>query len=167
MSQGMNAFGEIDAARRYTFGLLEGFDERDWFRQPSEGVTHVAWQVGHLAIAEYALALSRIRGEQPGDDAILPASYERLFSRGSVPDPDASKYPSPAEIRATLDCVHARVRDEVARHTDSDLATAAIGKPHPVFNTKLGALVWCARHEMIHAGQIGLIKRLLGAAPRW
>jgi uncharacterized damage-inducible protein DinB len=167
MSQALSAWAEIDAARKYTYGLLEAFDERQWFRQPNEGVTHIAWQVGHLAIAQYSLALSRLRGVQLGDDAILPASYEALFSRTTVPDPDATKYPAPAEIRATLDRVHVRVRDEVSKYSDAELAAAAIGKPHPVFMTKLGALVWCARHEMIHAGQIGLLKRLLGAPPRW
>jgi hypothetical protein len=108
MSQALSAWAEIDAARKYTYVLLEAFDQRQWFRQPNEGVTHIAWQVGHLAIAQYSLALSRLRGVQPGDDAILPASYEALFSRTTVPDPDATKYPPPAEIRATLDRVHVR-----------------------------------------------------------
>ena len=49
--------------------LLEGLSEHDWFRQPSEGVTHVAWQVGHLAAAQYSLGLVRLRGERPDDGA--------------------------------------------------------------------------------------------------
>ena len=38
-------------------------------------------------------------------------------------------------------------------------------KPHPVAKTKLWALLWCAQHEMLHAGQIGLLRRQLGYAP--
>ena len=33
--------------------------------------------------------------------------------------------------------------------------------------TKLRALLWCARHEMLHAGQIGLLRRHLGYPPMW
>ena len=167
MSEASRAFEEIDASRRYTLALVEDCDDRDWFRQPTEGVTHVAWQVGHLAVAEYSLGLSRLRGEQASDEAILARNYHALFGRTSTPDADAAKYPSPAEIRATLARVHAHVRDAVSQCTDTDLAAAPIGKPHPLFTTKLGSLIWCARHEMVHAGQIGLLKRLLGKPPRW
>ena len=31
--------------------------------------------------------------------------------------------------------------------------------------TKLGALFFCSVHEMMHAGQIGLLRRLLGKSP--
>jgi hypothetical protein len=39
--------------------------------------------------------------------------------------------------------------------------------PHPFAKTKLLALLWCANHEMLHAGQIGLLRRLLGCPPMW
>jgi hypothetical protein len=28
-------------------------------------------------------------------------------------------------------------------------------------------LRWCGHHEMTHAGQIGLIRRMLGLSPVW
>ena len=39
--------------------------------------------------------------------------------------------------------------------------------PHPFAKTKLLALLWCAHHEMLHAGQIGLLRRHLGYPPMW
>ena len=47
------------------------------------------------------------------------------------------------------------------------VAATAIGKPHSLFETKMGALYWSARHEMLHAGQIGLLKRLVGIPAAW
>mgnify|MGYP001611113150 FL=1 len=38
---------DIRKARMYTEDMLSHVDQADWFRQTSEGVTHVAWQVGH------------------------------------------------------------------------------------------------------------------------
>ena len=40
-------------------------------------------------------------------------------------------------------------------------------KPHRLYNTRFHSLVWCCQHEMLHAGQIGLLRRLLGANPVW
>jgi hypothetical protein len=40
-----------------------------------------------------------------------------------------------------------------------------IARPHPLVRTKLWALLWCAQHEAVHAGQIGLLRRQLGHAP--
>jgi uncharacterized damage-inducible protein DinB len=33
--------------------------------------------------------------------------------------------------------------------------------------TKRASLLWCAQHELVHAGQIGLLRRLLGYPPLW
>lgn len=161
------AWEQIDAARRYSLSLLEDFSDRDWFRQPSEGVTHIAWQVGHLATSQYSLGLVRLRGEMPDDARLVPLAFREHFIRGSAPTADAQQYPSPAHIIEVLSRVHAAVAEEVAKHTNADLEQPQLGKPHPLFNTKIGGLFWCARHEMLHAGQIGLLKRLLGHSAKW
>src|SRR6266404_2876588 len=80
---------------------------------PAGCPTHVAWQVGHLAMAEYGLGLFRQRGRQEIDAELMSSSFRKQFSRGSVPEADATKYPSPAEIRAVFDRVHAQVLKEV------------------------------------------------------
>src|SRR4051812_30241042 len=89
------ALDQIAFARRYTLGLLQDLDAADWFRMPA-GVTHVAWQVGHLAFAQYRLALERVRGPRPDDAELLPPAFLTAFGRDSVPDADPGKYPSPA-----------------------------------------------------------------------
>jgi hypothetical protein len=42
---------------------------------------------------------------------------------------------------------------------------ASVPEPYVVFPNKLGSLYFCASHEMLHAGQIGLLRRLLGKEP--
>ena len=37
----------------------------------------------------------------------------------------------------------------------------------PKVKTKIDTLRWCGDHELIHAGQIGLLRRLLGHKPVW
>jgi len=160
------ALEQIKVVRQYSERILEDVAESDWFRQPTEGVTHIAWQVGHMAIAAYRLGLAQVRGELAEDQLLIPADYVKLFGRGSIPSPDASAYPTPASIRAVFEAVHAQIFRELPSFPDAKLDLPP-EHAHPLFDTKLGALMWCGRHEMLHVGQIGLLKRLFGAPIKW
>ena len=155
------AFNQIQAARQYTLTLLDDLQPEDWFRQPTEGVTHIAWQVGHLAMAQFRLSLERLRDLQPDDRDLISKNFLRMHSRGSTPVDDPSAAPSPEELRATLDRVYEQVLLEVPKYAGDDLNKPLVN-PHPIFTTKLEALYFCSKHEMLHAGQIGLLRRLLG-----
>jgi uncharacterized damage-inducible protein DinB len=155
---------QIEFARGYTLQLLQDMDDADWFRQPTEKVTHIAWQVGHLAMAEYALTMIRLRGKEPEDEQVIPADFFRRFQKGTTPAADANAYPSPAEIRRVLGQVHQQALKELEGYTDDQL-DVKLPEPHAVFDTKLGSLFFCSAHELIHAGQIGLLRRLLGKPP--
>ncbi len=165
MSELQQLIRQIKVARLYTRDLLRTVDEEDWFREPAEGVSHIAWQVGHLAFAQYGLALRRIRGEQPEDEQLIPADFLAAYGRGSVPDPARSRNLGVEGIRDVFDRVHRRVMQELPEYSEEYLAEPAIGQPHAMFSNKLGALQWCAQHEFLHAGQIGLLRRLFGSQP--
>jgi uncharacterized damage-inducible protein DinB len=110
--------------------------------------------------------LERIRGPQPHDADIIPPKFLRLFGRDSIPDSDPARYPTAAEIRAVFDRVHEQALRELRGLDESELDQPVL-KPHPLVKTKLWALLWCAQHEAVHAGQIGLLRRQLGYAPLW
>jgi hypothetical protein len=160
------AIDQIVFARNYTIGLLEQTPMEEWFRMPPGGVSHIGWQVGHLAFAEYRLALWRIRGARPQDEALFTQEFIRLFGANSVPEADPAKYSAAAHVRATLDRVHEQAMRELPALADAEL-DESVAHPHPYAKTKLLALLWCAHHEMVHAGQIGLLRRQLGHAPLW
>jgi hypothetical protein len=166
MSRLQLAIEQIVFARNYTVRLLDQTPVAEWLRQPPGSVTHVAWQVGHLAFAQYRMALERIRAPQPQDADLIAEEFLRLFGRDSIPDPDPARYPTPAEIRAVFDRVHEQALRELGGLDESEL-DQPVRKPHPLVKTKLWALLWCAQHEAVHTGQIGLLRRQLGYAPLW
>ena len=155
---------QIKTARAYTESFLDGLEPDEWFRRPSEGVTHIAWQFGHLAAAEYFLTLNRIRGPKTEDAELIPEKFLKQFGKGSVPDADPGGYPGAEEILETVRRVHNWALEELGRLPETVL-DEPVDKPHPMFSTKYGALAFCSLHEMLHAGQIGLVRRLLGNAP--
>jgi hypothetical protein len=166
MSRLQLAVDQIIFAREYTIRLLDQTPATEWFRQPPGGVSHVAWQVGHLAFAEYTLALREIRGSRPQDTELISEEHLTLFGPDSVPSPQATDYPDQAELRAVFHRVHEQVLRELEELEEGELDEPILD-PLPFAKTKLLMLYWCARHEMLHAGQIGLLRRQLGYSHLW
>lgn len=83
MSRLETALARIRFTRAYTARLLAPVPTADWFRMPPGGVTHIAWQVEHLAMAEYRLALDRVRGPRPDDPDLISESSLKTFARDS------------------------------------------------------------------------------------
>lgn len=158
------AIAQIEFARQYTVGLIESIDESDYFVIPAGGVTHIAWQLGHLAMAEYALTMMRIRGKEPDDANLIDNDFLRAFKKGSRPIADATAYPDVAHIRQVFDGVHEHALREMPTYGE-DLLRESLPEPYMAFANKLGSLLFCAAHEMMHAGQIGTWRRMMGMAP--
>ena len=160
---------QLERTRAFSLQMIERVPHEQWFEMPL-GITHVAWNVGHMAIAEYVLGLVFIRGFQEDDAAIIPESYNQLFGYGSTLSGDAADYPTPNEILDVLGRVHRQLLEETRA-----MPAEALDEPcvfpggefdhHPIFELKGGALEWLGYHEHVHVGTIGLLRRQLGAVP--
>ena len=159
MSRLQLAVEQISFARDYTIWHLDQTPATEWFRLPPGGVSHIA-------VAEYSLALCGIRGPQPQDTGLISEKHLTLFGPDSMPDPDPTAYPDQSELRAVFDRVHEEVLRELAGLGEGEL-DQPVPDALPFAKTKLLMLLWCARHEMLHAGQIGLLRRQLGYSHLW
>lgn len=158
------AVKQIEFARNYTLELLADVPHDEWFQIPPGASTHIGWQAAHLAIAEYGLCLFRQRDRRPEDAGLMSGKYRKAYGKGSTPDADPANNAAPDEILATLDRVHQQALREIAEIPDAQLAEP-VDMPYAGYPTKLGALLFCSHHELLHAGQIGLLRRLLGKHP--
>jgi hypothetical protein len=91
----------------------------------------------------------------------MPESFIEKYKLSSVPIADPAQNPSVDEILRTFDAVHEQAISELSKRTDREL-DVLIEQPHPVFKTKLEAAEYASLHEMVHAGQIALLRRLMG-----
>lgn len=156
--------GQVDFARRYTLGLLENVPEELWPIVPTGASSHIAWQVGHLAVSQYGLMLFRQRGRAEGDLELMPGWLRKRFGRGSVPPTVASEIPSKASLLECLENIHIASMAALP-NLSVDQLTEATEMPYAVYPIKLGALLFCPLHESIHAGQIGILRRMHGLLP--
>lgn len=115
-------------------------------------------------MAQYGLCLFRMRGRAEIDLELMSSSFRKKFSKGTIPDPDPAANPTPEEIRTVFDRVFEQSMLELSAVTESQL-DEPIEMPYAAFPTKFGGLLFCSHHEMLHAGQIGLLRRLIGKTP--
>ncbi|QEG21778.1 DinB family protein [Mariniblastus fucicola] len=153
----------IQFTRRYTLLLLDDLDEADWYWSPDSYTTHIAWQVGHIAMSHYGLTLFRQRGRAEVDSKLMSGKFRKRFMKGTVPTSAAADYPSPGEILEVLERVYQQTLTEIASFEDH--LDDPVDAPHAAFATKFGSLLFASDHEMLHAGQIGMLRRLMGKEP--
>jgi uncharacterized damage-inducible protein DinB len=155
------AIEQIEFVRRRVKDYVKDLTPEEWFWHPAEFTTHVAWQIGHLAVSQYNLCLRRVRGRTKEDETLIPDAFIEHFKLGSQPVAGAENYPPLEDIKRVFDAVHAQVLAELGKLTDEEL-DVPVEQPHPTFKTKLGAVEYAPSHELIHNGQIGLLRRLMG-----
>lgn len=164
MSRLSEALEQIAFTRSYLLERVNTVPLSDWFTVPPGGVSHVAWQVGHLAFAEYRLCLVRLRPRTPADEALISDRFLTAFGRESSPDTATDL--TAEEILAVFDRVHTQVMTELPTYPDTDLDLPPL-LPHPLFTTRIAGLRYAPLHEMIHCGQIAMLRRMLGQSPIW
>lgn len=155
---------QMDFARKYTLNLLSAVPDELWSKIPEGASTHFAWQVGHLAVAQYGLMLFRQRGRAEGDLELMPGWLRKQFGRGSIPPVEGEGGPTKAELMAILERIHTTSMATVPS-LSPELLSEPTEMPFAGYPIKLGALLFCPIHEGIHAGQIGLLRRLHGLDP--
>jgi len=163
MSDRLNiVIDQIARTRQYTCLVLDHTDRHRWFELPAGCPTHIAWQAGHITVAQVIHALGTVAG-QPGTSPLRATWIER-FGKGSAAVADPTAYPPPTEIVAGMDAVFTQTMIVLKNLPDSVLDEPATHTTGMIHN-KLDLLYWVARHEMLHVGQIGLLRRLLGESP--
>jgi hypothetical protein len=152
---------QLNGTREWTLKLLADLKGDDWTFQPAGGLAHSLWLCGHLACSQHLLIHVRCLG-----GGVLDESFARHFPIGGpVKSAKEHAYPPVATVLATMEDVHRKTLAAVRGMTDALLAEPAFGgdgKPHPHYRDKAGAVAHCNRHEAFHAGQLAMIRRLLG-----
>lgn len=114
---------------------------------------HNIWEIAvHAAYWKYAAA-RRFTGGARGSFPLKGSNWFRRPPAGTDGTPSAKAWKADLEL---LEATHATLRDNVVRLTVKDLARTPPGKKVSNFALLSGI----AAHDLYHAGQIQLLKRL-------
>ncbi len=127
--------------------------------RPVPGANHIAWQLGHLILAERHL----VEAASPGSMPELPAGFaERYSPRGSVPSDNPDDYVSKAEYLRLAKEIRAATLRTLDKLSDADLDKPVTARVPPFVKTAGDCFVTIGQHWTTHAGQWVVVRRKLG-----
>lgn len=147
-------------SRRMALALLDGIPEEHRLHVPVPDGNHATWIAGHLAWEDDDILSHLVEGR----GSKLSQAWHARFAQGSRPTTGADDYPNQREIRAALD----RFRDELTDFFSASVDRLADALPAGIhaFARDLAALMPAlACHEMIHVGQLTVIRKSLRLPP--
>ena len=116
-------------------------------------------------MAQYGLTLFRQRGRESIDSELMSGKFRKKFMKGTTPTASREDYPTRDEIITVLNAVNEQMLVELPQFDSDAHLNEVIDEPNAGFGNKFGALMFACDHEMLHAGQIGLLRRLMGKSP--
>lgn len=137
---------------------LEDFSEGDMFVRPHPRANHAAWQVGNVCLAE----VNMVKEELPDMDyPELPEGFLERHGTG-VPQDGPEGYLTKREFLELFDRVRANTVSLVGKLSDQDLDRPCTGSMKAFAPTLGDLLLLTSNHTLMHAGQIQVIRRVLG-----
>ncbi|MFH1419132.1 MAG: DinB family protein [Planctomycetota bacterium] len=156
---GRNALG---FARMATEGLLEDIPEDQYCHQPLEGTNHALWIMGHIAVTDEFFLTELAQPPAAGRPA-----WKELFFMGSTPKPDITDYPPLSELQAYFKDVRAGVIEWFGSQSEKELLTPLPEKLGAFSAYRAALMSTLACHEMLHAGQLTVVRKHLGLGPKF
>lgn len=151
---------ELLGTSRYVMtAYLSDMTDEDILVCPVPGAHHAAWQLGHLISNERRM----VEGVRSGSGIELPIDFEIAHGKDVALD----------AVRGALPIAHyvelLRSQREKTLSLLSQLSESDFERPAPDFMRGYAkhvssVFLSIASHELMHAGQIAVIRRLLGKA---
>jgi hypothetical protein len=118
----------------------------------------IDWLVGHMVLSE-----QRFHAVFGAPSPALPAGFDAKFARDDVA-PRQSDYGETSGLMTLFD-EQRNVTVEAVRALTTEQLILPLAKPHPRFSTLGEAAAFCSLHVTMHAGQMSMIRRVLGKPP--
>lgn len=137
---------------------LADFSDADMVVRPCPGANHAAWQIGHLVSVESHM----LHALQPGAVPAASPAFAEKFNKQTASIDDPGFFPKKAEL------IDAFTSNRLALTAWAQTLTPAdLDRPTPEkfqrFAPTVGLLLMMtAGHEMMHMGQLQVIRRKLG-----
>jgi uncharacterized damage-inducible protein DinB len=147
----------LQSARYVMSRYLEDFRDEELLARPHSGAHHVAWQLGHLILSECQM----VRAVRPESACDLPAEFIAKHDKASAVKSQMADFYSKDVYISLMDKVRQATLEALKRTSQEDLS-----KPGPEamrsYAPKVGSVFLAiANHEMMHSGQIAVVRRVL------
>lgn len=155
----MNAKDVLKAAMGMNHKIVSDYlgdlSDADLLVRPVPGANHIAWQLGHLIASECHL-LKECGGTPPE----LPAGFAEKHAKDTATSDQG--FLTKAEYLGLFQQVRGAALKRLADMPEADLDKPSTGSMAKMFPTVGHLFVLVANHELMHAGQLAVVRRKLG-----
>lgn len=138
-------------------GMLSDLSDADLLVRPVDGANHIAWQIGHLILAEQRMG-SRLPGAKYPE---LPAGFAEKHDRQPTAQNVTSGFGTKAQYLELFNKTRETTLAALAKLSDADL-DQPVSTPVPGFTNLGGVVMLIALHSLTHGGQFSVVRRKLG-----
>lgn len=151
--------GALKGSEGVLLGFLSDLSDADLLVRPVAGANHVAWQIGHLILAERFLVGEQLSGvEYPP----LPGGFEARHGKESAASVETTGWLTKAEYERLFRETRAATIAAASKLTVADLDRPTQGRM-AAKAPKVGNLIlMLSNHDMMHAGQFSVVRRKQG-----
>lgn len=151
--------GALKGSEGVALGFISDLTDADLLVRPVPGANHIAWQIGHLILAERYLM-----GEQLPQVSYppLPAGFEARHGKEAASSTETTGWLSKSEYERLFRETRAATVAAVSKLTEADLNQDTKGRM-AVKAPKLGNLIQLlSNHDIMHSGQFSVVRRKQG-----
>jgi hypothetical protein len=157
----MNAKDAIRTSLKSSQGLMNGvladLSDQDLLVRPVPGANHIAWQLGHLILAEQMMQKS-LGGTPPP----LPAGFADQHGKPMATVDPPKGFATKEQYTKLLNENREATLAIVDKMPEADLDKPVEGRMAQIVPT-LGAMaMFPASHALMHMGQFSVVRRKLG-----
>jgi hypothetical protein len=143
---------------RFVMSLyLSDLSDTELLLRPAEGANHAAWQLGHLVVSEAGY----IRGVAPDFALELPPRFEEIHAKGSGSVREPGGFLTKREYLELMNEQRGCTLRALAAETNETLNRPGPEKMRSYAPTAGHVFALIGSHEMLHAGQIAVVRRML------
>lgn len=151
----------INAANQICQNYLADLSDADLLVRPVPGANHIAWQLGHLLVAEREM----MEAAYPGSMPPLPAGFAERYTNDTSKLDSASAFHSKSVYLGVAEQLRAATLKTLDKITDADLDKPAPEKLQGWLKTIGELFSMHGTHWLMHGGQWAVVRRKLGKKP--
>ena len=136
---------------------LSDLDDTELMNRPGPGCQHVAWQLGHLIVAENQL----LNMVCPGKGVELPAGFAEQHNKDAANSDERRLFATKEEYLALFAQSEAAIKAALSELSAEDLDAPSPEGLRNMFPTVGHVFILLGTHRLMHAGQWVPIRRAL------
>ncbi len=148
----------LNVSNLFVTGYLDDITPDEMMIRPVPGANHIAWQLGHLILAERHFVNVAVPDSMPE----LPAGFADQYGRGKSPTDNPADYLTKEEYLAMMTQVREATLRALNGLTDEDFDKPIHGNVPPFVKSVGDCFATIGPHWACHAGQWVVLRRKLG-----